>query len=132
MDVKAIGQGRQIPLNSNNSDNSTNYSDVIVSQTQNLTGYEETKVYGASKEDSKNNDIKDEDVKKAVDKLNKFLEDNKTHAEYQFHDKLKNDLMIKIIDDNTGKVIREIPPKKILDMIAKMCEMVGIIVDKKA
>ncbi|SKA72712.1 flagellar protein FlaG [Clostridium sp. USBA 49] len=76
-------------------------------------------------------DIQEKDLKNAVDKLNKFLEDNKTHAEYEIHDKL-NDVMIKIVDDNTGKVIKEIPPQKILDMVAKMCEIVGILFDKKA
>jgi flagellar protein FlaG len=40
--------------------------------------------------------------------------------------------MIKIIDDKTGEVIQEVPPKKILDMVAKMLEIVGVLIDKKA
>ena len=40
--------------------------------------------------------------------------------------------MIKIIDENTKEVIVEYPPKKILDLIAKMCELAGIAIDKKA
>jgi len=79
----------------------------------------------------KRTEIKEKDVNKAIDKLNKFLEDKSTHAEYAVHDKLK-DIMIKIVDDDTGDVIQELPPKKILDMVAKMCEMVGLIVDNKA
>jgi len=47
------------------------------------------------------------------------------------HDKL-NQIMIKIVDNKTKDVLLEVPPKKILDMVAKMCEMVGILVDKKA
>lgn len=70
-------------------------------------------------------------LKNSVDKLNKFLEDENVHAEYEIHDKLK-DVMIKIVNSDTKEVIMEIPPKKILDMVAKMCEMVGILVDKKA
>jgi flagellar protein FlaG len=77
-------------------------------------------------------EISKKELRNAVDKLNKFLEDNKTHAEYEYHDKLRNDLMIKIIDDKTGDVIREVPPKKILDMVAKMLEIVGVLIDKKA
>lgn len=76
-------------------------------------------------------EIKEKDVRKAVEKLNVFLEDNKTHAEYEIHPMFK-DVMIKIVDDKTGEVVLEVPPKKILDMIAKMCEMVGVMVDKKA
>lgn len=76
-------------------------------------------------------DVNEKEVKKSVEKLNKFLEDEKVHVEYEVHDKL-NQLMIKIIDDNTKEVIQELPPKKILDMVAKMCEMVGILMDKRA
>lgn len=75
--------------------------------------------------------IQENDIKKAVDKLNKFLEDDRTHIEFEVHDKFKNDYIIKIVDDSTGKVIQELPPKKLLDMVAKMCEAVGVIFDKK-
>ena len=44
----------------------------------------------------------------------------------------KNDLMIKITDKDTNQVVLEVPPKQILDLVAKMCEMVGIFFDKKA
>jgi len=39
--------------------------------------------------------------------------------------------MVKVIDINTNEVIREIPPEKILDMVATMLEMAGIIVDER-
>jgi flagellar protein FlaG len=39
--------------------------------------------------------------------------------------------MVKVIDINTREVIREIPPEKILDMVATMLEMAGIIVDER-
>ena len=70
------------------------------------------------------------DLDKAVNKLNKFLEDDKTHAEYSVHEEL-NTLMIKIVDDVTKEVIMEVPPKKILDMVASMCKQFGLL-DKKA
>ena len=70
-------------------------------------------------------------VKNAVGKINKLLEGEGTHVQYEKHDVL-NQMIIKVIDNNTNEVIREIPSKKILDMVAKMCEMAGILVDKKA
>ncbi|GKU23557.1 flagellar protein FlaG [Clostridium folliculivorans] len=86
-------------------------------------------------EDKKTIDTKDKnddrEIKKAVDKLNKFLEGDSAHAVYEMHDKFKNDLMIKIVDDKTKEVLMEVPPKKILDMVAKLCEMVGVVFDKK-
>lgn len=72
-----------------------------------------------------------EEIGKAVDKLNKFLEDENVHAVYEVHEKLR-DVMIKIVNNDTNEVILEIPPKKILDMVAKMMETVGVLLDKKA
>ncbi|MEG0307378.1 MAG: flagellar protein FlaG [Clostridium sp.] len=72
-----------------------------------------------------------EDVDKAVDKINKVIEDEGVYAEYSVHDKF-NQIMIKIIDKDTKEVVLELPSKKIIDMVAKMCEMVGVLIDKKA
>ena len=58
------------------------------------------------------------------------MEDESAHAEYSVHKEL-NTIMIKIIDDKTKDVILEVPPKKILDMIASMCKQFGLI-DKRA
>ena len=51
--------------------------------------------------------------------------------QYEKHDVL-NEMIVRVIDNNTNEVIKEIPSKKILDMVAKMCEMAGVLVDKKA
>ncbi|KYH34801.1 flagellar protein FlaG [Clostridium tepidiprofundi DSM 19306] len=73
----------------------------------------------------------EKDVKYAADILDKILEKNKSHIEIERH-KVFNDLIIKIVDDKTKQVIKEIPPEKILDMVAQMCKMVGVILDEKA
>jgi flagellar protein FlaG len=39
--------------------------------------------------------------------------------------------MVKVIDNETQEVIQEIPPEKILDMVAKMWEVAGILVDER-
>ena len=78
--------------------------------------------------EKENSEVK---VKNAVSKINKVLEGEGTHLQYEKHDVL-NQMIIRVIDDNTNEVINEIPSKKILDMVAKMCEMAGILVDKKA
>ena len=72
-----------------------------------------------------------EEVAKAVEKLNEFLKEDNTYAEYSVHEKF-GDIMIKIIDDKTKEVLMEYPPKKILDLVAKLCELAGIAIDKKA
>ena len=42
-----------------------------------------------------------------------------------------NRVTIKIIDKDTKKVLKEIPPEKTLDMIAKVWELAGLMVDEK-
>ena len=42
-----------------------------------------------------------------------------------------NRIMIKIMDKETKEVIKEFPPEKTLDMIARIWEMAGILVDEK-
>ena len=83
------------------------------------------------KDGESNNKSTQGDVKKAVEKLNRFLEDEGSHAEYETHDKFK-DIIIKIVDNKTNQIITEIPSRKILDLVAKMCEIAGVLVDKRA
>jgi flagellar protein FlaG len=123
MEVIVSGQGRQTNLQVNNNTDK-------VAQISNAGTSEPIK--GDDNKNTGNNKISEKELKNAVDKLNKFLEDNKTHAEYEYHDTFKNDLMIRIVDNETGKVIQEVPPRKILDMVSKMLEIVGVLIDKKA
>lgn len=41
-------------------------------------------------------------------------------------------IMIRVIDRDTEKLIREIPPEHVLDLAEKMQEMIGILFDEKA
>ena len=64
----------------------------------------------------------------AIKSANRKME--KTRCEYSYHKKT-NRVSIKVIDEETDEVIREIPPEKSLDMLQKMWEMAGILVDEK-
>lgn len=70
-----------------------------------------------------------EQIKKAVEELNRKLNVN-SEAVFGIHEKT-NRVTIKIVDKSTKEVIREIPPEKTLDMIAKVWELAGILVDEK-
>ncbi|MEN2467472.1 flagellar protein FlaG [Ornithinibacillus sp. JPR2-1] len=69
-------------------------------------------------------------IETAVDKLNDFIEPLKTSLKFQFHEEL-NEYYVAVVDPNTDEVIKEIPPKKILDMYAAMGEYMGFLIDKK-
>lgn len=73
----------------------------------------------------------EEDLKDAKEIMDKLLKKHKSHIEYETYDKFKSVTIIKIVDTDTKEVIKEIPPKKLLDMVAKMCEMIGIMIDEK-
>lgn len=79
-------------------------------------------------EDSKT-EFDNKNLEKSIKKLNKFLEDDKTHAEYSVHKDLGT-IMIKIVDDVNDKVIMELPPEKVVDMVASMCKHVGLLDEK--
>ncbi len=80
---------------------------------------------GSSYQDSQN---EQEKIKKAVEQMSKSM--SHSEAVYGFHDKT-NRVTIKIVDKDTKEVIKELPPEKTLDMIAKVWEMAGILVDEK-
>ncbi len=65
-----------------------------------------------------------------IERANKALSGGMRSFEFSIHDQTK-EIMIKVIDQETGTIIREIPPEKILDMVAKMWEMAGILVDER-
>lgn len=69
-----------------------------------------------------------EQIKRAVEQLNKKM--SHSSAVFGIHEET-NRVTIKIIDKETKEVIKELPPEKTLDMIAKVWEMAGILVDER-
>ena len=69
-----------------------------------------------------------EQIRKAVESMNKKMAN--AEAVFGIHEGT-NRVTIKIVDKETKKTIKELPPEKTLDMIAKVWEMAGILVDEK-
>jgi flagellar protein FlaG len=81
-----------------------------------------------SDENNENQQQVNAQLKKAVEEINKNV--HNSEAIFGIHEKT-NRVTIKIVDKETKKVIKEYPPEKTLDMIAKVWEMAGIMVDEK-
>ncbi|MDD4504554.1 MAG: flagellar protein FlaG [Clostridiaceae bacterium] len=77
-------------------------------------------------EDSINTEMLDN----AVEQANKTLGSYNKYIERFVHDKTHT-IMYVLRDSETNEIIREFPPKKIQDMIAKMWEIAGILVDER-
>lgn len=69
-----------------------------------------------------------EQIRKAVEKLNRSMQN--TEAVFGIHEDT-NRVTIKILDKSTKEVIKELPPEKTLDMIAKVWEIAGLLVDER-
>ena len=67
-------------------------------------------------------------IKKAIEKMNAQLPN--AEAKFGIHE-ATNRVMIKLVDKDTQEVIKEFPPEKTLDMIAKCMELAGVLVDEK-
>jgi len=67
-------------------------------------------------------------IKRAVEDMNKRMFNSE--AQFGIHEGT-NRVTIKIVDKETKEVIKELPPEKTLDMIAKAWEMAGLMVDER-
>lgn len=90
----------------------------------------DTKAAGDENENTsqQNQDPYNAQIRKAVEEVNKKAVNSE--AIFGIHE-ATNRVTIKIIDKDTKKVIKEIPPEKTLDMIAKVWELAGLMVDEK-
>ncbi len=69
-------------------------------------------------------------LESAMAQANKKIAPTTTQLSYSVH-KVTKDIMIKILNSETKEVIRELPPEKNLDAVAKMWELAGILVDER-
>jgi len=69
-------------------------------------------------------------VVQAAERLNKTAEAFSTQLRFSVH-RATNEIMVKVVDSKSGEIIREIPPEKILDAVARMQETLGLLLDAK-
>lgn len=70
------------------------------------------------------------DVRESVENVNEIVNQIKEDLAFKVHDKTGK-LMVQIVDLKTKEIIKEMPPEEMLDLEAKIHEMVGILIDKK-
>lgn len=88
----------------------------------------EAETAGTAEKAAEQRPASNDNIRKAVEELNKKMANSE--AIFGIHEKTKR-LTIKIINKETKEVIREFPPEKTLDMIAKVWELAGVMVDEK-
>ncbi len=69
-------------------------------------------------------------VQEHVDQLNQTLRTFDKRFAFRVHEGT-NRVIVTVLDVETEEVLREIPPEKILDIVAQIDQMVGIIIDER-
>ena len=71
-----------------------------------------------------------EDLEQAVAESNDILFKDDNHFEFEIHEGTGR-MMVKLVNKETKEIIKEIPSEKILDLIANIWDLVGILVDER-
>lgn len=81
-----------------------------------------------NKSESYDREPSQDQLRKAIEDLNKKM--SNSEVAFGFHEGT-NRVMIRIVDKETKEIIKELPPEKTLDLIAKAWELAGIMVDER-
>jgi flagellar protein FlaG len=71
------------------------------------------------------------ELKQAVEQIQGQLDSMNISLQYSVYGENDNKIAVKVVDRDTGKVIREIPAKEMQALQVKMSELVGMIFDHK-
>lgn len=75
--------------------------------------------------------ITEKQIKNVVEKMNKLMSGDGTHVEYELHKGILN-AVVKIIDNSTNVVVKQIPAQRVVDAMENLYNSIGMILDKKA
>lgn len=70
-----------------------------------------------------------DEIEQAVGQLNKTMRVYNTELHFEVHEK-SGEIMVKVLNSNDQSVIREIPPERVLDMVAYFKEILGVVIDR--
>lgn len=70
-------------------------------------------------------------ISRKLETANDVAEKLDTSFRYQIHEG-SHRIMVKVVDNNTGKVVREIPSARFLDMMQELQKLTGFVINEKA
>ncbi|MCK1986524.1 flagellar protein FlaG [Lysinibacillus fusiformis] len=127
--MRVLSQGQSIdtitaPDNTKAMNVQENITPVVSTETNSKSVVEKSIAAGEDQEISKDK------LLQAIDVVNEFLEINNSSSKFIYHEGLER-YYVTIVNRDTDEVVKEIPPKKLLDAFYEMQKMVGMIVDEK-
>ena len=123
--MEVVATGKAVVANS-----SASLSDTIgktgSASTANISTVEQTQ----QAQTLDNNEETKVKAQEAITKMNEMLEVNNSTSKFLYHEGLER-YYVTVVNRQTEEVIKEIPPKKLLDAFYEMQKMLGMIVDEK-
>jgi len=103
---------------------------------QKKAGLESEKLKGQTEnadkaKDKDQKELTKEEINEINGVLNTFMNTIDSNLHFVLHDKTK-ELMLQVVDRRDNKVVKEIPSREMLDVIARIRESVGALFDKRA
>lgn len=77
----------------------------------------------------KDSKLAPQELTHAVERLNKVMQAYNTEISFHVHEK-SGELMVKVVNSADKSVIREIPPERVLDMVAYFKDVLGVMIDE--
>lgn len=103
---------------------------LTISQELGQTGNQPQNKSFSNEKQGKEGQATGKQIKTAITEANNKLRHHMTRCEFSYHEET-NRVSIKVIDKETDEVVREIPPEETLEMVQRMWELAGILVDEK-
>ena len=75
-------------------------------------------------------EITPEEVEEAVEEFNEVIQGFQKDLEFRLHEDSER-WMVEVWDLEEDEIIKELPPERILDVVAQIQEMIGIMIDEK-
>lgn len=71
-----------------------------------------------------------DEIQQDIEKMNDQLKSMNRSIRFSVDDE-SHDIVVKVVDENTGDVVMEIPPEEVLKLRERMSEMSGLLVEKQ-
>jgi flagellar protein FlaG len=75
--------------------------------------------------------LKKAEVESAVESINDAVEHINRSLRFSVHEDTQR-IIVRVVNTRTDEVIKELPPEDVLDTVARIREMIGLLIDERA
>ncbi len=124
MDISGIGAANAVAINQQTVPVTRQINEDTVDPKAEL-------VTAAAEQEATDKPLEADDLQPFFAGFNKFFQMMNVDLQFSLHEKTQR-LMVKLVDVKENKVLKEFPPEEFLNMVARIQEYVGVLLDKRA